>query len=95
MERNTPSDRTLDLEIIGRRLDKQNCIDEQFLGHIKQDFPHLRFILCSEDDTGEREPYLQFDDFDLHLFSGGSGCLGLTHDTHNFRGVVIALREEF
>lgn len=93
MEMSIASHNTLELEIIGRKLDKHNYIDEQHISALKRDYPHLRFVLCSEDDTGEREPYLQFDNFDLHLMSDGNGCLGLTLDVSNFRGVVIALRE--
>ncbi|WP_084882857.1 DUF6129 family protein [Vibrio sp. qd031] len=84
---------TTEIEIIGRRLSRISDIDEKSLSSLRQDYPHLRFTLCSEDDTAEREPFVTFDHFDLHLLSAGNGCLGLTFDISNYRGVVIALRE--
>ncbi|PMH44854.1 hypothetical protein BCU68_11970 [Vibrio sp. 10N.286.49.B3] len=84
----------LEIETIGRRLDKETSIDDNTLVRLKKDFSHLRFTLCSEDDTAEREPFEQYEKFDLHLLGAGSGCLGLTMDTSNYCGVVVALREE-
>lgn len=93
MEINSAVDVEHQIEIISRRLDRLYGIDEQTLVVLKRDFPQLRFALCSEDDTSEREPYRHFHTFDLHLLSGGDGCLGLTHDIDRCRGLVIALRE--
>ena len=61
---------------------------------LRGEYPHIRFILCSEDDMAEREPYQTHAGFDIHLMAGGLGCACLTDSIEKSVGLVVALHEE-
>ncbi|MBW8191497.1 hypothetical protein K0504_10655 [Neiella marina] len=61
---------------------------------LREQFPEIRFLLCSDDDMAEREPFLSFDAFGFYLMSGGLGCACLTNDMDKAVGVIIATIEE-
>ncbi|QUN05345.1 hypothetical protein KDN34_14255 [Shewanella yunxiaonensis] len=87
---------TLDREIetIGSRIARESTIDEALLARLRAAYPQWRFTLCSEDDTGEREPYLTFDGFDLHLVRlSATGCASLTPWPEQSSGILVALHE--
>jgi hypothetical protein len=84
-----------DINQIGTVLEGLEFIDEEVMTRMRRAYPHLRFTLCSEDDTGSREPYASFCGFDLHLVSSGEGrCSSLTYYLEQCTGIVVALHEE-
>ncbi|WP_143824583.1 DUF6129 family protein [Neiella marina] len=60
---------------------------------LRQRFPAIRFLLCSEDDMADREPFLGFEEFGFYLMAGGWGCASLTEDIDKSVGVIIATVE--
>ena len=77
---------------IGGQIASHPVINEQVLIAMRSEFPSLKFTLCFEDDLGEREPYLSFPTFDLHLMQLNPGsCAGLTDSPESCSGVVVAL----
>lgn len=59
----------------------------------KQRWPKYQFVLCSEYDMGEREPFGTFDAFSSFLISADLGCASLTYDPQKSVGLVIAEHE--
>ncbi|GAA5214945.1 DUF6129 family protein [Corallincola platygyrae] len=89
-------DATLNQEIIddlARELAKAD-LSEAYVAELRQRFPDVRFILCSEDDMGEREPYLALENVDLHLMAAQLGCACLTNNPEQSIGLILATREE-
>ncbi|MCL1074744.1 DUF6129 family protein [Shewanella dokdonensis] len=81
-----------EIETIGSRIAQESAIDEALLSRMRAAYPQWRFTLCSEDDTGEREPYLSFNGFDLHLVRlSTTGCASLTPWPEQCSGILIAL----
>ncbi|PJC87608.1 hypothetical protein CSW98_00320 [Vibrio sp. HA2012] len=84
-----------DIQQIGTVLEGLEYVDDDMISRMRLAYPHIRFTLCSEDDTGEREPYASYCGFDIHLVSSGAGaCSLLTHNIEQCTGLVIALHEE-
>ena len=98
METNSTNRALLDetqLGDIGTKLDEVVNRQVDWLALIQQQYPQLRFTVCSEDDTGCHEPFHSYDQFDLHLVAHSlSGCSSLTQDVNHCTGLVIALHEE-
>ncbi len=66
-------------------------LNEGALSSLKKSWPDLRFTFCNDDDMPARmPPSLQFERFNLYLLGGGEHCLGLTMDTEQAIGVVLA-----
>lgn len=63
------------------------------LSEMKALWPQFRFILCSEDDMGGKDPYWENDDYQLHLIAASLGCASLTRAPESSVGVVIATIE--
>ncbi|MCH1926134.1 hypothetical protein L9G74_13680 [Shewanella sp. C32] len=77
---------------IGEQIASHPVINEQVLIAMRSEFPSLKFTLCFEDDLGEREPYLSYASFDLHLMQlRPDSCAGLTFSPEDCAGVVVAL----
>ncbi|TXR53056.1 hypothetical protein [Reinekea thalattae] len=77
---------------IVNQLNEYGANDES-LRQLKQDWPQFRFILCSEDDMGAKEPYMETDSVQLHLIAASLGCASLTREPENAVGLVIAVIE--
>lgn len=69
-------------------------VTEQTLSEFRASYPDIRFILCSEDDMGEREAIKSVGGFDFYLMAGGFGCACLTDAFEKAVGLVIATIEE-
>lgn len=67
--------------------------NDSTLIEMKGNWPQFRFILCSEDDMGAKEPYWENDEFQLHLIAASLGCASLTRTPESSIGVVIATIE--
>ncbi len=65
-------------------------IDAVLHESLKQDFPGIRFTLCSEDDIHVGKPVLENEGFDIYLVGSSDHCLTLTNDYALATGVVIA-----
>ena len=65
-------------------------IDETLKATLKQQFPGIRFTLCSEDDIHVGKPVLESQGFDIYLVGSSEHCLTLTNDFALATGVVIA-----
>ncbi|WP_417763298.1 hypothetical protein [Shewanella sp.] len=77
---------------IGEQIASHPVINEQVLIAMRSEFPSLKFTLCFEDDLGEREPYLSYASFDLHLMQlRQDSCAGLTFSPEDCSGIVVAL----
>lgn len=68
--------------------------EEAAIQQLRQHYPGLPMIVCSEDDMFEREPFQTHEGFDLHLMARSMGCAQLTHQLESAAGVIIALHEE-
>ncbi|KFZ37881.1 hypothetical protein HR45_08535 [Shewanella mangrovi] len=80
------------ISAIGDRIAAHSVINEQVLIDMRSEFPTLKFTLCFEDDLGEREPYISYPSFDLHLMQLRPGsCAGLTFSPEECSGIVVAL----
>ena len=71
------------------------AVNEQVIADARKNYPQYRFVLCSEDDMYEQEPYQTCNHFDVHLIKAGMGCSSLTRDIDDCAGLVIALHEEY
>jgi hypothetical protein len=70
-------------------------LNEDALATIKQNWPDLRFTLCSDDDMPARmPPVLTREKFNLYLVNGNEHCLSLTDDPLQAIGVVLACVDE-
>ena len=65
-------------------------IDTVLHDSLKQDFPGIRFTLCTEDDIHTGKPVLEQQGFDIYLVGSSEHCLTLTNDYALATGVVIA-----
>lgn len=79
-------------ELVGKLQEFQPT--ELTIQRLRGEYPDIRFILCSEDDMGEKEAYKSFDDFEIFLMAGGMGCACLTDALEKSVGLVIATLEE-
>jgi hypothetical protein len=71
------------------------ALDADTLAFLKENWPDLRFTLCSDDDMPARLPAaLKRDKFNLYLVGGGEHCLSLTDDPLQAIGVVLASVDE-
>lgn len=62
---------------------------------LRQQWPNLRFVACSEDDIPARlSPALEAEGFNLYLVGSGDHCLALTRDLEAAIGIVVARVEE-
>jgi hypothetical protein len=63
---------------------------------LRQQFPHLHFSECAEDDVSPRyHPALSLDKHHLYLISGATGhCLALTHDAAIATGILVAAKAD-
>lgn len=59
----------------------------------KERWPLYQFVLCSELDMGERDPFETFEQFSVFLISADLGCASLTYDPYKSVGLVIAEHE--
>ncbi len=70
-------------------------LNDAALDGLKQQWPALRFTLCSDDDMPARmPPALQRPELNLYLVGGGEHCLSLTTDPEQAIGVVLATVDE-
>jgi hypothetical protein len=70
-------------------------LNEDALASLKQNWPDLRFTLCSDEDMPARmPPALQRDRFNLYMVGGGEHCISLTTDMEQAVGVVLAWVDE-
>lgn len=67
-----------------------NPVDELLKAELRQEFPGIRFTLCSEDDIHAGKPVQQGEGFDIYLVGSSDHCLSLTNDFALATGVVIA-----
>lgn len=67
---------------------------ESGLSALKQDFPHIHFTLCSDDDVISGRPLREYLLFNIYLVNTSQHCAILTNDADNASGVVIAWRTE-
>ena len=65
-------------------------IDTSLHESLKQNFPGIRFTLCTEDDIHAGKPVLASEHFDIYLVGSSDHCLTLTNDFALATGVVIA-----
>jgi len=65
-------------------------VDDALKAELKQEFPGIRFTLCSEDDITAGKPVLTTDAFEIYLVGSSDHCLTLTNDYALATGVVIA-----
>lgn len=70
-------------------------LNEDTLTVIKQNWPDLRFTLCSDEDMPARmPPALQRERFNLYMVGSGEHCISLTTDMEQAVGVVLAWVDE-
>jgi len=70
-------------------------LNEDALATLKQNWPDLRFTLCSDEDMPARlPPALQREKFNLYMVGGGEHCISLTTDMEQAIGVVLAWVDE-
>ncbi|MGL1959294.1 MAG: hypothetical protein OCD00_18535 [Colwellia sp.] len=67
---------------------------EKGLHNAMAHWPQYRFILCSEDDMGEREAFSTNTKFAIFLIAASLGCASLTHDPSKAVGLIIATYED-
>ncbi|TCS39732.1 hypothetical protein [Reinekea marinisedimentorum] len=67
--------------------------NDSTLAEMKTQWPQFRFILCSEDDMGGKDPYWENDDYQLHLIAASLGCASLSRSPESSVGVIIATIE--
>jgi hypothetical protein len=80
-------------EII-EKLELNGVCDDAYLTQLKSEYSDIRFTLCSDNDTGVREPFRECNYFDLHLVAfSQTGCSQLTSNIDSCSGVAIALHE--
>ena len=65
----------------------------QTIQGLREAYPQIRFLLCSEDDVGEKTAYRSYPGFDVFLMAGGWGCACLTDAIEASVGLVIATHE--
>jgi hypothetical protein len=82
----------IDEAMVSRVADLANGrgLDSTLQESLKQDFPGIRFTLCSEDDIHAGKPVLEHEGFDIYLVGNSDHCLTLTNDYTLATGVVIA-----
>jgi hypothetical protein len=79
---------------IMEKLELNGICDDAYLTQLKNEYSDIRFTLCSDNDTGVREPFRECHFFDLHLVAfSQTGCSQLTSSIEFCSGVAIALRE--
>lgn len=66
----------------------------QTVDWLRGEYPQIRFILCSEDDMGEKEAFRSYPEFEIFLMAGGFGCACLTETIEQSVGIVVATIEE-
>lgn len=70
-------------------------LNEDALAVLKQNWPDLRFTLCSDEDMPARmPPALQRAGFNLYMVGSGEHCISLTTDMEQAVGVVLAWVDE-
>lgn len=80
------------LEVIIGRI--KNTIDHPDLTkELAKQWPHYRFIQCTEDDMDMRPEYQVLDQFLVYLIAGSYGCATFTDNPEQAIGLVIANRE--
>ena len=62
----------------------------QGMASVKQAFPGTRLTYCLIDDMEAKRPYRDCEGFSLFLVGGSDHCLGVTYNTEQAIGVVIA-----
>lgn len=71
------------------------ALNDDALAGLKQQWPDLRFTLCSDDDMPARmPPALERDGFNLYMVGGGEHCISLTTDPEQAIGLVVAWVDE-
>ncbi|WPC76290.1 hypothetical protein [Vibrio porteresiae] len=85
-----------EIEAIGASLAAQPTMSDAVVARFKQQYPGVSFTLCFESDMGSHDPYVEYEQFDLHLVahSAQGGCSRVTTDLNACSGLVIALHEE-
>lgn len=59
----------------------------------KEKWPQFRFVLCSEHDMYEKEPYKTFNGFSFFLIAATLGCATLTYQPNKSVGLIISEHE--
>ena len=76
------------ITVIGDAPEEHSCRKR-----LKQHWPSLTVIFCSEDDLAEREPFWRGQHYELHLMAASLGCAQFTLQPECATGIIIALRE--
>lgn len=65
--------------------------DDDMLRSFKGEYPHLRFVACTEDDVPARlAPWIEVEGVEVYLIQGGEHCLSLSRDPESACGLVFA-----
>ncbi|MES9971649.1 MAG: DUF6129 family protein [Candidatus Thiodiazotropha sp.] len=72
----------------------QRPVEESAVIELRQQFPHLHFTYCMDDDVIAAKPLYETDRFNLYLIDSSNHCLSFTQDLSVATGIVVAELEE-
>ena len=68
----------------------QRPVEESAVIELRQQFPHIHFTYCMDDDITNGKPVLEAGVFNMYLIDGREHCLCLTNDFEVATGIVLA-----
>lgn len=81
-----------DISTLINELGELNELEQTDVDQLQQRYPNLRLTTCLQDELGIREPYMEFEQADIHLVAcAPNSCSHLTFEVEAATGLLIAL----